>query len=135
MGDAGSYTCTVSAFPGGSLEGTTKLIVKEQQIANPLSAGMVFAIVIAVILLLAIVPAIIYFVFIRKRDPEVRHRVYIDTDGPVMDVSRQSVLKRDVDVVYSVVKLKTDALPPAEEKHSAADVTYSEVAVMRHQFK
>ncbi|KAK5861844.1 hypothetical protein PBY51_017288 [Eleginops maclovinus] len=27
MGDAGSYTCTVSSFPGGTLEGTTELVV------------------------------------------------------------------------------------------------------------
>ncbi|XP_033979834.1 nectin-4-like isoform X1 [Trematomus bernacchii] len=130
--DAGSYTCTVTAFPGGVFEGTTKLVVQEQK---PLSAGTVSAIVIAVMLLLGIVAAIVYLIFIRKRDPKVRHRVYIDTDGPVMDVSRQSVLKRDVDVVYSDVRLKTSRDAPPDEEHTADDVTYAEVVVVRHQLQ
>ncbi|KAF3839294.1 hypothetical protein F7725_018011 [Dissostichus mawsoni] len=29
MRDAGSYTCTVTAFPSGVFEGTTKLVVQE----------------------------------------------------------------------------------------------------------
>ncbi|KAI9515312.1 hypothetical protein NQZ68_026044 [Dissostichus eleginoides] len=130
--DAGSYTCSVTAFPSGAFEGTTKLVVQEQK---PLSAGTVSAIVIAVMLLLGIVAAIIYLIFIRKRDPKVRHRVYIDTDGPVMDVSRQSVLKRDVDVVYSDVRLKTSRDAPPDEEHTADDVTYAEVVVVRHQLQ
>ncbi|KAJ4931231.1 hypothetical protein JOQ06_025529 [Pogonophryne albipinna] len=132
MGDAGSYTCSVTAYPSGSFEGTTKLNVQEQK---PLSAGTVSAIVIAVMLLLGIVAAIVYFIFIRKRDPKVRHRVYIDTDGPVMDESRQSVLKRDVDVVYSAVRLKTSRDAPPDEEHTADDVTYAEVVVVRHQLQ
>ncbi|XP_034077481.1 nectin-3-like protein [Gymnodraco acuticeps] len=131
-GDAGWYTCSVAAFPSGSFEGTTQLIVQEQK---PLSAGTVSAIVIAVMLLLGIVAAIVYFIFIRKRDQKVIHRVYIDTDGPVMDVSRQSVLKRDVDVVYSDVRLKTFRDAPPDEEHTADDVTYAEVVVVRHQLQ
>ncbi|KAK5898676.1 hypothetical protein CesoFtcFv8_008228 [Champsocephalus esox] len=132
MRDAGPYTCSVAAFPSGAFEGTTKLVVKEQK---PLSAGTVSAIVIAVMLLFGIVAAIAYLIFIRKRDPTVRHRVYIDTDGPVMDVSRQSVLKRDVDVVYSDVRLKTSRDAPPDDEHTADDVSYAEVVVVRHQLQ
>ncbi|XP_033959190.1 myelin protein P0-like isoform X2 [Pseudochaenichthys georgianus] len=130
MRDAGSYTCSVAAFPSGAFEGTTKLVVQEQK---PLPAGTVSAIVIAVMLLLGIVAAIAYLIFIRKRDPKVRHRVYID--GPVMDVSRQSVLKRDVDVVYSDVRLKTSRDAPPDDEHTADDVTYADVVVVRHQLQ
>ncbi|KAI4811431.1 hypothetical protein KUCAC02_014340 [Chaenocephalus aceratus] len=130
--DAGSYTCSVAAFPSGAFKGTTKLVVQEQK---PLSAGTVSAIVIAVMLLFGIVAAIAYLIFIRKRDPKVRHRVYIDTDGPVMDVSRQSVLKRDVDVVYSDVRLKTPRDAPPDDEHTADDVTYADVVVVRHQLQ
>ncbi|XP_010768857.1 nectin-2-like isoform X2 [Notothenia coriiceps] len=127
MRDAGSYTCSVTTYPSGAFEETTKLVVKEQK---PLSAGTVSAIVIAVMLLLGIVAAIIYL-FIRKSDPKVRHCVYID--GPVMDVSRQSVLKRDEDVVYSDVRLKTSRDAPPDEKHTVGDVTYA--VVVRHQLQ
>ncbi|XP_037641992.1 nectin-4-like [Sebastes umbrosus] len=134
MGDAGSYTCTFSTFPSGSFEGTTKLVVRKQM---PLSSGVVSAIVIAVMLLLVIMAAIVYLVFIRRRHPTVRHRVYIDTGGPVMDVARPSVLVRDEDVVYSDVKRKPfrDTTPSSNEEHTVDDVTYSEVVVWRQQPK
>ncbi|XP_035862644.1 nectin-2-like isoform X2 [Sander lucioperca] len=130
MRDAGSYTCSIASFPSGSLKGTTNLVVQEQM---PLSSAVVSAIVIAGLLLLVIMAAIVYLIFIR------RHRVYIDTCGPVMDVARTSVILRDEDVVYSDVKLKPsrDATPPSNEKHTVDDdVTYSEVVVGRsHQMR
>ncbi|XP_074509318.1 uncharacterized protein LOC141778770 isoform X2 [Sebastes fasciatus] len=103
----------------------------------PLSSGVVSAIVIAVMLLLVIMAAVVYLVFIRRRHPMVRHHVYIDTGGPVMDVARPSVLVRDEDVVYSDVKRKPfrDTTPSSNEEHSVDDVTYSEVVVWRQQPK
>ncbi|XP_078108649.1 nectin-2-like [Sander vitreus] len=136
MRDAGSYTCSIASFPSGSLKGTTNLVVQEQML---LSSAVVSAIVIAVLLLLVIMAAIVYLIFIRRHDHTVRHRVYIDTCGPVMDVARTSVILRDEDVVYSDVKLKPsrDATPPSNEKHTVDDdVTYSEVVVGRsHQMR
>ncbi|XP_059194332.1 myelin protein zero-like protein 2 isoform X2 [Centropristis striata] len=127
MRDAGLYKCSISAFPGGSFQGTTRLVIQEQM---PLSSGEVSAIVIAVVLLFGIIAAIVYFVFRKRRDRRVRHRVYIG--GPVMDVFRPSVLVRDEDVVYSDVKLKPsrEASPPPKDKHRTDDVTYSEVLIM-----
>ncbi|XP_042346008.1 nectin-3-like protein [Plectropomus leopardus] len=134
MTDAGSYTCSIATFPSGAFEGTTNLVVKQHM---PLSSGEVSAIVIAVLLLLAIVTAIVYLRFIRRRDPTVRHRVYIDAGGPVMDVARPSFIVRDEDVVYTDVKLKPsrDANSPSNDKHTVDDVTYSEVIVLRQQPK
>ncbi|XP_040900229.1 nectin-2-like isoform X4 [Toxotes jaculatrix] len=71
--DAGSYMCSVATFPSGSFEGTTKLIVQEQM---PLSSGMVSAIVAAVAMLLGIVAALAYLLFIRCNS-SVRHNVII----------------------------------------------------------
>ncbi|TNN81746.1 Nectin-1 [Liparis tanakae] len=65
MGDAGSYTCSVAAFPSGSHQATTNLLVQEQM---PLSSGLVSAIVIVVIVLLVIVAAIVYLIVIRRCD-------------------------------------------------------------------
>ncbi|XP_034731098.1 nectin-2-like isoform X2 [Etheostoma cragini] len=130
MRDAGSYTCSITSFPSGSLKGTTNLVVKEQMI---LSSAVVSAIVISILLLLAITAAIVYLIFIR------RHCIYIDTCGPVVDVDRTSGILRDEDVVYSDVKLKPskDATPPSNEKHTVdEDVTYSEIVVGRiHQMR
>ncbi|XP_032374721.1 nectin-2 isoform X2 [Etheostoma spectabile] len=130
MRDAGSYTCSITSFPSGSLKGTTNLVVQEQM---PLSSAVVSAIVIAILLLLVISAAIVYLLFVR------RHSIYIDTCGPVMDVARTSVILRDEDVVYSDVKLRPskDATPPSNEKHTVdEDVTYSEVVVGRsHQMR
>ncbi|XP_049902631.1 carcinoembryonic antigen-related cell adhesion molecule 1-like [Epinephelus moara] len=133
MSDAELYTCSITTFPSGSFEGTTNLVVKEQM---QLSSGAVSGIVIAVLLLLVVVAAALYLRFIKRRDPTVRHRVYIDT-SPTMDVARPSVLRRDEDVVYSDVKLKSsrEAKPPPSEKHTADDVTYSEVVVLRQEHK
>ncbi|XP_028437077.1 nectin-2 [Perca flavescens] len=129
MRDAGPYTCSIASFPSGSFKGTTNLVVQEQM---QLSSAVVSAIVIAVLLPLVSMAAIVYLIFIR------RHRVYIDTHGPVMDVVRTSVILIDEGVVYSDVKLKPfrDATPPSNEKHTVDDVTYSEVVVGRsHQMR
>ncbi|XP_031709413.1 nectin-2-like isoform X3 [Anarrhichthys ocellatus] len=113
MRDAGSYICSIAVFPRGSFEGTTNLHVQ------------------------VIMAAIVYLIFIRRCDPTVRQRVYIDTDGPVTDVARPSVLIRDEDVVYSDVKLKRSrhSALSSNEKHTADDVTYSEVLILRQQPK
>ncbi|XP_054477777.1 uncharacterized protein LOC129109685 isoform X1 [Anoplopoma fimbria] len=129
--DAGSYTWTISSFPRGVFDGTINLLVQEQK---PLSSGLVSAIVIAVIVLLVIMVALIYLIFIRRWDPRVRQRVYVDTGGPVRDVARPSVLVRDEAVVYSHVKLK-QSRDSACKKHTADDVTYSEVLIFRQQPK
>ncbi|XP_031709412.1 uncharacterized protein LOC116386941 isoform X2 [Anarrhichthys ocellatus] len=132
MRDAGSYICSIAVFPRGSFEGTTNLHVQEQM---QLSSGLVSAIVIVVIVPLVIMAAIVYLIFIRRCDPTVRQRVYID--GPVTDVARPSVLIRDEDVVYSDVKLKRSrhSALSSNEKHTADDVTYSEVLILRQQPK
>ncbi|TMS10551.1 Poliovirus receptor-like protein [Larimichthys crocea] len=138
LGDAGLYTCTISTFPLGSLKRSTNLIVLEQM---PLSSGEVSAIVIAVLLLLVITAAMIYLFFIRRSDSTVRHRVYIDANGPVMDAARSSVIVKQEDVVYSDVKLKPfrDGTRSSVDKHTestrADDVTYSEVVVLYRQPK
>ncbi|XP_051263034.1 carcinoembryonic antigen-related cell adhesion molecule 5-like [Dicentrarchus labrax] len=135
MTDAGLYTCSIATFPSGSFEGTINLVVQEQM---PLSSGVVSAIVIAVLLLLVIMAAIAYLIFIRRPDSSVRHRVYIDTNGPVMDVARPSVTVREEDVVYSDVKLKPfrDVTPSSTDQRTETtygddDVAYSEVVVFR----
>ncbi|KAM3613723.1 uncharacterized protein V6R79_004239 [Siganus canaliculatus] len=141
MRDAGTYTCHIVSFPSGSLRGTVNLIVKERM---PLSSGVVSAIVVAVLLLLVILAASAYLIFIRRPRSSVRHRVYIDTNGPVMDVARPSVIIRDEvkpeNVIYSDVKRKSyrDAEPSySGSRHAAGreDVTYSEVLVLSRQPK
>ncbi|XP_073341712.1 nectin 1a-like [Pagrus major] len=134
-GDAGSYTCSIATFPSGSFEGTTNLVVQEQ-----LSSGVVSAVVIAVLLLLVILAAIAYLIFIRRPHSSVRHRVHIDTSGPVRDVTRPSVIVKQEDVVYADVKLKPsrDRTPSSSDKQPGTarddeDVTYSEVVVLRQQ--
>ncbi|XP_040900227.1 nectin-3-like isoform X2 [Toxotes jaculatrix] len=126
--DAGSYMCSVATFPSGSFEGTTKLIVQEQM---PLSSGMVSAIVAAVAMLLGIVAALAYLLFIRCNS-SVRHNVIIDTGGTVMDVARPSdaVSEETPDVVYTAVKLSPSrsATRSSSYKHSDTmcdDVTYA----------
>ncbi|XP_034466367.1 nectin-3-like protein isoform X2 [Hippoglossus hippoglossus] len=130
--NAGLYMCTLTTFPSGSLTGETKLIVREEQ---PLSSVVVSAIVIAVILLVGIMAAITYFIFIRRCDSSVSHSVVIDTGWTAMDVSKSSGIERAEDVVYSGVKVK----PPRGETTSSndehrmpsnADVTYAEVTVL-----
>ncbi|XP_047453769.1 nectin-4-like [Mugil cephalus] len=132
--DAGSYVCSISAFPSGSHEGTTKLIVQEKMQS---AAGIVPAVVVVVVLLFVIMAAIAYLMYIRRRNSLVRHRVFIDTTGPERDVARPSVIIREEDVVYSDVKLKPskEASPASRSKdrdtEHADDVTYSEVVVSR----
>ncbi|XP_070822904.1 nectin 1a-like [Chaetodon trifascialis] len=138
MRDAGLYTCSIVTFPSGSFEGTTNFVVQEQM---PLSSGVVSAIVIAVLLLLVILAATAYLIFIRRPGSSVRHRVYIDAHGPVMDAARPSVTVRQEDVVYSDVKLKSSrgATPLSNDINTqtphADDVTYCKVVVNRQQPK
>ncbi|XP_069393723.1 carcinoembryonic antigen-related cell adhesion molecule 1-like [Paralichthys olivaceus] len=114
MKDEGSYMCSISTFPSGSFEGTTKLIVREKML---LSSGVVSAVVIAVILLVGIMAAITYSIFIIRCNSSVSHNVFTDTGGTVMDVSRSSGIERAEDVVYSDVKFK----PPCYETTSNND--------------
>uniref|UniRef100_A0A3B4H1P2 Immunoglobulin V-set domain-containing protein n=1 Tax=Pundamilia nyererei TaxID=303518 RepID=A0A3B4H1P2_9CICH len=109
MKDAGSYTCSISTFPSGTFEGTTKLVVQE---TKPLSAGIVLAIVTAVLLLLAIMVAMLYFIHIRRRHSSAGFRFVIDTTGPEREL-QSSATERDQDVVYSDIKVKPsrDASP------------------------
>ncbi|KAL3980516.1 myelin associated glycoprotein [Sarotherodon galilaeus] len=137
MKDAGSYTCSISTFPSGTFEGTTKLVVEE---TKPLSAGTVLAIVTAVLLLLAIMVAMLYFIRIRRRHSSARFRFVIDTTGPERE-SQSSATERDQDVVYSDIKVKpfSDASPLSNYKLRESvyvdDVTYSEVMVSRQPTK
>ncbi|XP_034466366.1 nectin-3-like isoform X2 [Hippoglossus hippoglossus] len=128
--NAGLYMCTLTTFPSGSFEGTTKLIVLEEM---PLSSVVVSAIVIAVILLVGIMAAITYFIFIRRCDSSVSHSVVIG--GTAMDVSKSSGIERAEDVVYSGVKVKSPRgeTTSSNDEHrmpSNADVTYAEVTVL-----
>ncbi|XP_041649831.1 uncharacterized protein LOC121513884 [Cheilinus undulatus] len=113
MRDAGLYTCIISTFPHGSLEGTTRLVVQEQK---PLSSGVMSAIVISVLLLLGILVAIVYLLFIRRDGSSARHNVFIDTNSPVRDVTKPSFIVREQDVAYSDVKHK-----PSRAKPSSSD--------------
>ncbi|XP_034553863.1 uncharacterized protein LOC117822978 isoform X1 [Notolabrus celidotus] len=134
MEDAGSYSCILATFPSGNLKGTTKLVVREKMM---LSSGVISAIVISVVLLLVILTAVAYLIFIRRLGSFVRHSVIIDTEGPVRDVLRPSVLVREQDVVYADVKYKPSrvAEPSSNDKYAEAvhddDVTYSQVVVPR----
>ncbi|XP_044215095.1 uncharacterized protein LOC122987339 [Thunnus albacares] len=136
--DAGSYICSVSTFPNGAFKGTTKLFVQEQM---PLSSGVIAAVVIAIMLLLVIMAATVYHISMRRCNSVVRNRVYIDKDGPVIDVARLSVIRRDEDVVYSDIKFKSsrEVTPLSNDKHTetmhADDVTYSEVVILCQQPK
>lgn len=123
--DAGLYTCQLATFPDGSFSGKTTLIITEQM---PLSAGVVSAIVISVLLLLGITAATVFFIVIRRCPPSSKNNVTIDTDG--WNPTRPSLIKRE-DVIYSDV---TAVLPPPEHNrvNSSEDhVTYSEVRVNR----
>ncbi|XP_035020744.1 uncharacterized protein LOC118114394 isoform X2 [Hippoglossus stenolepis] len=152
--NVGLYMCTLTTFPSGSFEGTTKLIVREQM---PLSSVVVSAIVIAVILLVGIMAAITYFIFIRRCsllrfettlstnqlitarlipllrcDSSVSHSVVIGWTA--MDVSKSSGIERAEDVVYSKVEFKrlrgeTTSSNDEHRMPSNADVTYAEVTV------
>ncbi|XP_041843044.1 uncharacterized protein LOC121641147 isoform X2 [Melanotaenia boesemani] len=137
MADAGTYICTLSTFPCGSLEGTTKLLVHE---VKPLSAGIVVAIVTAVLLLLAITAAVVYLIYIRRREAAVRLHVLIDTSGPVAAATRPSFIVKEKEVVYSDIKPKKPAdATRSSKKHRAPeqadDVTYAEVIVLQRKPK
>ncbi|XP_035020747.1 uncharacterized protein LOC118114394 isoform X5 [Hippoglossus stenolepis] len=125
----------------------------------PLSSVVVSAIVIAVILLVGIMAAITYFIFIRRCsllrfettlstnqlitarlipllrcDSSVSHSVVIDTGWTAMDVSKSSGIERAEDVVYSKVEFKrlrgeTTSSNDEHRMPSNADVTYAEVTV------
>ncbi|KAM8733903.1 nectin 1a-like isoform 1-T2 [Acanthopagrus schlegelii] len=136
-GDAGSYTCSIATFPSGSFERSTELVVQEQM---SLSSGVVSAVVIAVFLLLGILAAIVYLIFIRRPFSTVRHCVHIDTNGPARDATRPSVIVKQEDVVYADVSVKPsrDRKPSSSDKptdvaRDGDDVTYSEVLVLRQQ--
>ncbi|CAM9269272.1 unnamed protein product, partial [Lampetra planeri] len=62
MSDSGLYTCSIAAFPSGSFQETTELVVQEQM---SYSSGIVAGIVIAVTLLVIITVATTYFIFRR----------------------------------------------------------------------
>ncbi|XP_074540403.1 cell adhesion molecule CEACAM1-like [Halichoeres trimaculatus] len=136
--DAGSYTCLLTTFPSGSLKGTTNLVIQELPEQMSLSTGGIAGIVISVILLLVILTAVAYFIFIRRQGSFVRHNVVIDTDSPVRDVLRPSVLFREQDVVYSDVKSKPSrtTAPSSNDQHAKAgyEVTYSEIVMSRGVF-
>ncbi|XP_060906286.1 nectin-2-like isoform X1 [Labrus mixtus] len=131
MRDAGSYTCTLSAFPSGKLEGTTTLIVLD---GTHLSSGEISAIVISVLLLSVILLAVAYLVFIKRSASFVRQQVFIDTDGPVRDVARPSFIVKEQDLVYSDVKCIPSRVadPFSNDRHTQSlhvdDVMYSEVS-------
>ncbi|KAK7886849.1 hypothetical protein WMY93_026470 [Mugilogobius chulae] len=123
--DAGVYLCTLTTYPKGSLPETrTKLVVNGQM---PLSAGVVSAIVISVILLLGLIASTLYFI-IRRRAASSRNHISIDTEYEVRDLSRPSFIKTE-DVIYADVELQPYSRnrAPSLENH----VTYSEVNVIR----
>lgn len=131
MADAGEYTCTLTTFPSGSFSDKTQLIVNEQM---PLSAGVVSAIVISVILLLGIIAATVYFILFKRRScrSSPRNHVSVDTQSWVRDPSRPSILKREdmrAEVVYADVEVQRSS----QKRVNSADdhATYSEVKITR----
>ncbi|XP_058504366.1 uncharacterized protein LOC131471693 [Solea solea] len=134
--DAGLYTCSATIFPSGSLMQTVQLIVREEM---PLPSGTVFAIVAAVLLLLllGIIAAGAYVIYMRRGDSSVGRRGLIDTGEKVTGVASPC----DVEgVVYSHVNYKpsTKETPANSDKHAAtmsSDVTYADVVVLNLQPK
>ncbi|KAK2844795.1 hypothetical protein Q5P01_011454 [Channa striata] len=130
MNDAGVYTCTVSTFPSGSFNGKIQLAVQER---SQFPSEVIAAIVISVTVLVGILAATAYYIFIRHRSSD-RRDVCTETADPVMDEARQSALRTE-DVVYSDVKhnQSSDARPSFTHKHTRnkSDVTYAEVTLVR----
>lgn len=131
MADAGDYTCTLSAFPSGTLSEKSLLIVNEQM---PLSAGGVSAIVITSILLLGIIAATVYFILFRRHScrSSPRNHITIETQSSARNPSRPSILKREdmrAEVVYADVEMQ----PSNQKRVKTADdhVTYAQVKVTR----
>ncbi|KAM6936549.1 nectin-4-like [Lycodopsis pacificus] len=91
MSDAGSYICSVVAFPSGALEGTTNLHVQERVSDGlPIIPGAMLILprmIAAGVFLLIVVTmlATTYAIIIRiRRKALVRHRGCTDAGGPVM---------------------------------------------------
>ncbi|GLD65310.1 nectin-3-like protein isoform X1 [Lates japonicus] len=83
MADAGSYTCSVTTFPSGSFDGTTKLVVKEKTVQMHTLPRLIAAGVFVLIVVTMAVTT--YIIIIRmRRGSSVRHRTTSGTGGPVM---------------------------------------------------
>ncbi|CAI5663698.1 nectin-3-like protein [Oreochromis aureus] len=80
MADAGSYTCSISTFPSGKFEGTTKLVVEGEMVRLPrLIAFGVFLLINGAMI------ATTYFIIRRRRHKAAfEHRVYTDTVETLM---------------------------------------------------
>ncbi|CAL1610405.1 unnamed protein product [Knipowitschia caucasica] len=124
--DSGVYICTLNIFPSGKYQQTTSLEVNDQM---PLSAGVVSATVISVLLLLGIISATLYFAVIRRSPSSSRNLILIDTQNAVRDPSRPSLLKRE-DTVYEQVEGEPSNQSPA--RMSEDHVTYAKVKRARH---
>ncbi|RVE62833.1 hypothetical protein OJAV_G00161760 [Oryzias javanicus] len=129
LSDAGSYVCTVAIFPLGSFQKNTYLHVIFQAEHEPMSAGIVSAIVsVSMLLLLMVLSGAAYCFFSRRHNNlEVHVDLFRSTTAPA----------RAQDVVYSDVKFKGVQFAAAsfDDKPrvstQADDVTYSEVTVLR----
>ncbi|XP_032414183.1 T-cell immunoreceptor with Ig and ITIM domains-like [Xiphophorus hellerii] len=143
--DSGTYTCTVTTYPSGSLEETIKLVVvtgepaPEQNQQTQMSAGILCAIIISAVLLLGILTAAAYLTFVRRHKAARRLEVHIDTSSRVASVNRPSYIYKDPvsteEVLYADVRPKRTRnsgssltkIPRASAK--AEEVTYAEVKV------
>ncbi|XP_043973308.1 T-cell immunoreceptor with Ig and ITIM domains-like [Gambusia affinis] len=141
--DSGTYTCTVTTYPSGSLEEIIKLDVvtgepaPEQNQQTQMSAGILCAIIISAVLLLGILTAAAYLTFVRRHKAARRLEVHIDTSSRVASVNRPSYIYKDPvsteEVLYAAVKPKQtrnsgsslNKIPRAKVE----EVTYAEVKV------
>ncbi|KAM4567567.1 uncharacterized protein V3H82_011841 [Fundulus diaphanus] len=140
MTDAGLYACSITVFPSGSFEATTRLVVVDgepvsEQKQTKISAGILSAIIISAALLLVILTAAVYLSFIKRHNTGRRHQVLIDTSSRVGSVTRPSYIIKDPEVVYADVRTKkprktTSSLNKNPQTAAMAEeVTYAEVKV------
>ncbi|XP_017271007.1 junctional adhesion molecule-like [Kryptolebias marmoratus] len=140
--DEGLYTCSIVSFPGGALEGTTKLTVveqnpKEEKNHMPLSAEITAAVITASVVLLVILAAVGYLIFIRRSDSASRLQVLIDTSGRGASLTQPSFIVKEPEIVYSQVRRKlfrdsasSSIKEEPKETMQVDNVMYSEVKIL-----
>ncbi|XP_054904025.1 uncharacterized protein LOC129371456 [Poeciliopsis prolifica] len=135
--DSGTYTCTLTTYPSGSLRKTINLVVTGEPGPEPnqqtqMSAGILCAIIISAVLLLGILTAAAYLTLRHKAAN--RLEVHIDASSHATSVNCRDPVSSE-EVVYADVRSKRtrnsgsslNKLPRASAK--AEEVTYGEVKV------
>ncbi|KAL0985080.1 hypothetical protein UPYG_G00152650 [Umbra pygmaea] len=134
INNTGTYTCMMTAFPGGSFERNITLSVQLDH--GTLSSAMVFGIVTAVLLVIFTMTVIVYLIISKKRRGSLFNSIIsIDPHGLVVNADRTRT-GRDEDLVYSDIKIAKNRayIPSREDQQHEKDeqediVTYAAVAV------